>query len=1373
MARDFLSDQLRTKKIIGDNSDNSSPKLAVYSDAAASDNDGNINAGVLDNVGPDVFLFVSGTIDGKANNTPDTVTLFGGDVVVSGTLYAENQVIEVISEATGSLDVSGSINHSDGINIGDAEDGTYTDGLFTDFNSNTLLGTAVDRFNEVLKALAPSPSPDLDQFDVDTSNGISAKLSFGSSNDQSVATPAYLSVDNSAGYTSKDVNDTYSSENPAGGNYRLGIFNGTQIVNGTLNEDVINDTYTNGIVNYPDNSFGSADQGELKLFLNGNEIHSTNIASFTNNTCSYNNGTTVTIDSTSSLKPGMKVTGSGIPDNTTILSITNPTSFVLSNTTTGGNKTNSQLTFILGSGNDLNSNSSGFINLSEAIPGKFASNTEFATFKYRTGSWQVGVADQVNGRNYVQVKHVIGAAETTTGFAEWVNDNNSDALTIVTNSLAFTGSGSKHLSGVEYFTGGSARYTANVNNVYKYIYSSSPITFSVTSTPSSILSLQNQNIPNIGASETHEKVLSIDTNSVNLSLPSSRRILNGTITAGCTVPHPIKSNLSGASTQATVSQILIDDASNTSTTSFEGFDDEAFRLISTTFNSQNDVTNASNDWVSTQEIVSGNVGYEDALMVYNGRLMSTNNNSLPNNANFSSLANGPVNNPDYSQTGGNISVAQNKVYIRSFQNKTGSAVRDISYTISGNATVRPFGYNIVNNTTDIKIFYKIPGQTGWLSAADDFSYNTVTNNSGGKIGNFNSNLGADPTNYLTFGTEEVANNESILFRVDANPTWSGLLNSVQVNFGAVGNVLSSPDTDNIDVNNSGVTGKLSFGSILTKTGYSNVIANGGSTAANANSEYNITSFSNSIRRGIFDGSATITGEINEDVSSQGNNYPANAWGSGKANVGELKLEVNGVVIANATIDLTTFTTGDSLDNGTGFTGISTATVGLDNNGLPDYRKFWRIGSFRVAPAAQRNGWNYVRVIHDLDGGTTLHTTNFAEWVNSESSPLAFSNSSIDSGSFIQGTTAPNYLSGIRYFTSAKSNLSITASNIYKNVYSSSNNAINFPTSTNATVESITVNGNGVVNGTVNSSVRPLPNLDTSVVNAFDEDIEIEASYRYNFNKSIPGSLQNATLSCRVNHPLRGNLTSSPISSLSPLIYTVTDTQLALVEDFSAESYRLKEGSYNNQTDISGGSWDASQSLVGANVDHNTGLQYLDGNLVYPTQDFRNHDATAVPAINTNLVGPQNNPNYSTASGNRTFYRKFENNSGASKFGIALDIEGSNATIVPNTTPLTGNNIHVFVKLPENTPTGQSTGFMDLALPFATGQTQDNDGCLDGSLTANIVTSGTSNNATFGTVFAYPGGTINSVAVPSDSIIIKIVTGPNWAGNLDQITLTWR
>ncbi len=41
--------------------------------------------------------------------------------------------------------------------IGPAEDGDYTDGIFTDFTSNTPIGTAIDRFNEVLLLLAPTP----------------------------------------------------------------------------------------------------------------------------------------------------------------------------------------------------------------------------------------------------------------------------------------------------------------------------------------------------------------------------------------------------------------------------------------------------------------------------------------------------------------------------------------------------------------------------------------------------------------------------------------------------------------------------------------------------------------------------------------------------------------------------------------------------------------------------------------------------------------------------------------------------------------------------------------------------------------------------------------------------------------------------------------------------------------------------------------------------------------------------------------------------------------------------------------------------------------------------------------------------------------
>lgn len=41
--------------------------------------------------------------------------------------------------------------------IGNPEDATYSDGLFTDFTPNTKVGVAIDRFNEVLLLLAPTP----------------------------------------------------------------------------------------------------------------------------------------------------------------------------------------------------------------------------------------------------------------------------------------------------------------------------------------------------------------------------------------------------------------------------------------------------------------------------------------------------------------------------------------------------------------------------------------------------------------------------------------------------------------------------------------------------------------------------------------------------------------------------------------------------------------------------------------------------------------------------------------------------------------------------------------------------------------------------------------------------------------------------------------------------------------------------------------------------------------------------------------------------------------------------------------------------------------------------------------------------------------
>ena len=133
-----------------------------------------------------------------------------------------------------------------------------------------------------------------------------------------------------------------------------------------------------------------------------------------------------------------------------------------------------------GSADYVNGNGSGFLNISEATEGTFSNGNSFQTFKHRTGEYIVTAADQRNGWNYLRVQHIKTGSTTTTNYVEWVNDDNSDALAAAGNSLEFEGSGSIHLSGVEYFRSGSLIYKNRVSNAYKYIYDTTNITFSTS-----------------------------------------------------------------------------------------------------------------------------------------------------------------------------------------------------------------------------------------------------------------------------------------------------------------------------------------------------------------------------------------------------------------------------------------------------------------------------------------------------------------------------------------------------------------------------------------------------------------------------------------------------------------------------------------------------------------------------------------------------------------------------------------------------------------------------------------------------------------------------------------------------------------------------
>ena len=602
----------------------------------------------------------------------------------------------------------------EGVRIGPAEDTVYSDGLFTDFASSTRVGTAIDRFNEILKSLAPGAAPNLDNIDCNDS-GASAELSFGAG--QSIS--GYTNSNTSAGFSAVDINGTYSSTT-SGNNLRRGTFNGSTVIDGDLNEDVAADTHSNSQVNYPANAFGNADQGELKLEVNGSVVHSVVLTG-----------------------SDLGHVGAGVPGS--------------------------------GTASSLNSNSSGFVSLSATGSSKFEDSASLLLFQHRTGRYQVGTADQRNGWNYARVIHTISGSDTTTNFVEWVNDSNSQALSLEGQALDNVSmTGLTHLSGVKYFTGATAQYRARVYNAYRNVYSSNNITFTATN-----CSIAAQSMPeiNTGASEDETKILHI-TGSATVTATS---LMNGNITAAVNVSHPLKSNLSSAGSR-TASGLLLYNLSNTSTATSETFRAENYRVISGSYDTQASVTHSDNTWSSTKHITGSSGGQENGLMFYNQTLVSpkqgVNSGDFRNSSDGGSIAYGPDDNVNYSTVSGT------RTFYRYFQNTTGGSKTDASITINGSGTT------IVPRSTslsagNIHVLFKLPlssasFQTGWMDMAVAFQTGQTSDGDGCLVGSLDSSLNA--TNQITFGTNSVRNNEYILVIVEADASWTGSISSISLSW---------------------------------------------------------------------------------------------------------------------------------------------------------------------------------------------------------------------------------------------------------------------------------------------------------------------------------------------------------------------------------------------------------------------------------------------------------------------------------------------------------------------------------------------------------------------------------------------------------------
>ena len=309
--------------------------------------------------------------------------------------------------------------------IGAAEDGDYTDGLFTDFTVNTLIGVPIDRFNEVLKILAPSPAPALSRVNFDNSAGSTVKLSFGSSN----VIGGYASSNTTAGFSAVNVNGSYQNET-SGSNFRLGAYKNNTDITGFLNFHVV-ESVQNAYLAYSNDAFGNAETGSLKLELNGAVIHTVNLSG---------------------------LAGSGNPFTGSANSLTGDSGF-----------TNISVTASSFDGN----NSEWYIFKHRTAKIKVDINQMRPGWNYVRAIHTIGGTDYAT--NYVEW---INDPSGSTNDLSVANQRIEDVSLV----------GSKYLSGVQYNTDATAKYKVDISNLYRNVYAASgtPISFTVTNstTPS-------------------------------------------------------------------------------------------------------------------------------------------------------------------------------------------------------------------------------------------------------------------------------------------------------------------------------------------------------------------------------------------------------------------------------------------------------------------------------------------------------------------------------------------------------------------------------------------------------------------------------------------------------------------------------------------------------------------------------------------------------------------------------------------------------------------------------------------------------------------------------------------------------------------------
>jgi hypothetical protein len=370
----------------------------------------------------------------------------------------------------------------------------------------------------------------------------------------------------------------------------------------------------------------------------------------------------------------------------------------------------------------------------------------------------------------------------------------------------------------------------------------------------------------------------------------------------------------------------------------------------------------------------------------------------------------------------------------------------------------------------------------------------------------------------------------------------------------------------------------------------------------------------------------------------------------------------------------------------------------------------------------RNGWNFIKV---KQGSTQ---TNFVDWVYDPAA--ASGNFAYVFNNFTTASVSPTgekALSGIKYYTGFSYNVTGSITNYYKNVYNTSAKTFSSVTS-GVTAASVSI--------TTPTTVEDLIQVNSSHTLA-------ASSIRL-----LSGTLT-STLSITNNFSKTG--TTGAITTPTILLDNTDTANSNTAENFCLEDRRVPSSSYDTQ----GAASSALGTFPSASTLGSSDLAVYAGTLRYPTQVLNSGNVSGAGIV----YAISSQPDYSSTSGDRWFFRTFRNG-GNAVATFTLGISGTSVTFTPFGGTLSGNAVKIWIKVPGK------TGWRDImtAAPGSTAgiATNDNVGCQTGGAPSNITSQAT---RTIGIDLK------TEAMLPSDYFLVRVQTSSGWVGTINQISLT--